>query len=435
MVRYKRNAMRKMWLIIVREFMERVRKKSFIVATFVTPLLMVVLMVAPSLVMFYGSSDQKQIAVVDRSGMVSDKLVSTSEVMFVDQSTMTKAEACRVFNAESGVLGVLYIGSEIEHRDSVQLITNESSSIMIEESITHQIKSIVEREKLRAYDIENLDEILASVATNIELATYENNGTGEEATMESTSSGISYALGIILGMMLYMLLILYGQMVLTSVVEEKSSRVIDVMVTSSSPFQIMMGKILGIALVAVAQIAIWATLVISASKFLLPVIFNADMAATNDMMMQMIVGTLGDTGYIASLFGCLLLFVVGGFLLYAALFAAAGSAVDSVQEGQQYNTIIMMPIILSIIVMMSIFNDPNSPIAFWASMVPFTSPIVMIARIPFGIPWWEVAVSLVVLYASFVVVVWLASRIFRIGIFMHGKRPSWRELLQWIRTK
>lgn len=427
--------MRKMWLIIVREFMERVRKKSFIVATFVTPLLMVVLMVAPSLVMFYGSSDQKQIAVVDRSGMVSDKLVSTSEVMFVDQSTMTKAEACRVFNAESGVLGVLYIGSEIEHRDSVQLITNESSSIMIEESITHQIKSIVEREKLRAYDIENLDEILASVATNIELATYENNGTGEEATMESTSSGISYALGIILGMMLYMLLILYGQMVLTSVVEEKSSRVIDVMVTSSSPFQIMMGKILGIALVAVAQIAIWATLVISASKFLLPVIFNADMAATNDMMMQMIVGTLGDTGYIASLFGCLLLFVVGGFLLYAALFAAAGSAVDSVQEGQQYNTIIMMPIILSIIVMMSIFNDPNSPIAFWASMVPFTSPIVMIARIPFGIPWWEVAVSLVVLYASFVVVVWLASRIFRIGIFMHGKRPSWRELLQWIRTK
>ena len=435
MVRYKRNAMRKMWLIIVREFMERVRKKSFIVATFVTPLLMVVLMVAPSLVMFYGSSDQKQIAVVDRSGMVSDKLVSTSEVMFVDQSTMTKAEACRVFNAESGVLGVLYIGSEIEHRDSVQLITNESSSIMIEESITHQIKSVVEREKLRAYDIENLDEILASVATNIELATYENNGTGEEATMESTSSGISYALGIILGMMLYMLLILYGQMVLTSVVEEKSSRVIDVMVTSSSPFQIMMGKILGIALVAVAQIAIWATLVISASKFLLPVIFSADMAATNDMMMQMIVGTLGDTGYIASLFGCLLLFVVGGFLLYAALFAAAGSAVDSVQEGQQYNTIIMMPIILSIIVMMSIFNDPNSPIAFWASMVPFTSPIVMIARIPFGIPWWEVVVSLVVLYASVVVVVWLASRIFRIGIFMHGKRPSWRELLQWIRTK
>ena len=253
--------------------------------------------------------------------------------------------------------------------------------------------------------------------------------------MESTSSGINYALGLILGMMLYMLLILYGQMVLTSVVEEKSSRVIDVMVTSSSPFQIMMGKILGIALVAVTQIAIWALLVIAASKFLLPAIFSAELTATNDMMLQSIVGTLSDTGYLASLFGCLALFMVGGFLLYAALYAAAGSAVDSVQEGQQYNTIIMMPIILSIIVMMTIFNDPNSPIAFWASMVPLTSPIVMIARIPFGIPWWEVVVSLIVLYTTFVGVVWLASRIFRVGIFMHGKRPSWRELWRWIRTK
>ena len=415
--------------------MERVRKKSFIVSTFLTPLLMVVLMVAPSLVMLYGTSDQKQVVVVDRSGIVADRLVSTPEVMFVDESQMTKAEACRTFDEESGVFGVLYIGSEIEHRDSVQLITNASSSIMIEESIAQQINSIVEREKLRAYDIENLDEILASVATNVELATYENDGTGEETSMESTSSGINYALGLILGMMLYMLLILYGQMVLTSVVEEKSSRVIDVMVTSSSPFQIMMGKILGIALVAVTQIAIWALLVIAASKFLLPAIFSAELTATNDMMLQSIVGTLSDTGYLASLFGCLVLFMIGGFLLYAALYAAAGSAVDSVQEGQQYNTLIMMPIILSIIVMMTIFNDPNSPIAFWASMVPLTSPIVMIARIPFGIPWWEVVVSLVALYATFVGVVWLASRIFRVGIFMHGKRPSWRELWQWVKTK
>ena len=415
--------------------MERVRKKSFIVSTFLTPLLMVVLMVAPSLVMLYGTSDQKQVVVVDRSGIVADRLVSSPEVMFINESQMSKAEACRAFDEESGVFGVLYIGSEIEHRDSVQLITNASSSIMIEESITQQINSIVEREKLRAYDIENLDEILASVATNVELATYENNGTGEETSMESTSSGINYALGLILGMMLYMLLILYGQMVLTSVVEEKSSRVIDVMVTSSSPFQIMMGKILGIALVAVTQIAIWALLVIAVSKFLLPAIFSAELTATNDMMLQSIVGTLSDTGYLASLFGCLVLFMIGGFLLYAALYAAAGSAVDSVQEGQQYNTLIMMPIILSIIVMMTIFNDPNSPIAFWASMVPLTSPIVMIARIPFGIPWWEVVVSLVVLYATFVGVVWLASRIFRVGIFMHGKRPSWRELWQWVKTK
>ena len=435
MAHYRGYDMRKMWLIIVREFMERVRKKSFVVATFVTPLLMVVMMVAPSLIMLYGSSDQKQVVVVDRSGMVAERLFSTPEVMFIDQSNLSKREACEIYGENSGVMGVLYVGSEIECRDSVQLITNESSSIMIDEAISRQISDIVEREKLRAYDIENLDQILASVATNIELATYENNGTGEEATMESTSSGINYVLGLILGMMLYMLLILYGQMVLTSVVEEKSSRVIDVMVTSSTPFQIMMGKILGIALVALTQVAIWAVMVIAASKFLLPLVFSAELVATNDMMMQSIVGTLSDTGYLASLFGCLALYMMGGFLLYAALYAAAGSAVDTVQEGQQYNTLIMMPIILAIMLMMTIFNDPNSPVAFWASMVPFTSPIVMIARIPFGIPWWQIVVSLVVLYATYIGVVWFAARIFRVGIFMHGKRPSWRELWQWIRTK
>ena len=427
--------MRKIQLIIAREFMERVRKKSFIIATLLTPLLTVGLMIAPTLFMFYGTSDQKQVVVVDRSGLVADKLTSTSEVMFVDQSHLSKREACSTYGEDSGMFGVLYIGSEIERRDSVQLITNESSSVMIEDVIRQQLNGIIEREKLRAHNIENLEEILASVATNIELATYENNGTGEEETMESTSSGISYVLGLVLGMMLYMLLILYGQMVLTSVVEEKSSRVIDVMVTSSTPFQIMMGKILGIALVAVTQIAIWALLVIAASKFLVPALFSDNVVMANDMMLASIVGTLTDTSYLAMLFGLLLLFVVGGFLLYAALYAAAGSAVDSVQEGQQYNTIIMMPIIFSIFIMMTIFNDPNSPLAFWASMIPLTSPIVMIARIPFGIPAWEIVVSLLVLYATFIGTTWLAARIFRIGIFMHGKRPSWRELWQWLKTK
>lgn len=425
--------MKKMWLIVVREFMERARKKSFILTTLLMPLLMIGLMVAPSLVMLYGTSDQKEVVVVDRSGAIAQNLVSTSEVRFVDRSDMSKRDACRRYNEDSGTFGILYIGSEIEHRDSVQLITNESSSLMIEETIATQLNAILEREKLRAYNIENLDQILASVATNIELATYENDGTGEETSMESTSTGISYFLGLILGMLLYMLIIAYGQMVLTSVVEEKASRVIDVMVTSCTPFQIMMGKILGIALVAITQVAIWAVLVIAASKFLVPALFSEELVATNDMMMQSVIGTLGDTGYITSLFVWLLLFVVGGFLMYAALYAAAGSAVDSVQEGQQYNTIIMMPIILSIIIMMTIFNDPNSPVAFWASIIPFTSPIVMIARVPFSIPTWEIILSLVLLYATFVLLTWLAGRIFRVGIFMHGKKPSWRELWNWLK--
>ena len=427
--------MKKIYLIVSREYLERVRKKSFIVVTLLMPLFMIGMMLAPTLMMLYsGGSEQKRVMVVDRSGVVVDRLYSSPEVEYVDVSEMTKAEACAVYNDEGKAFGILYIGSVVDARDSVQLITNTSSSMILEENIANQISSIIEQDKLLSYNIENIDEILASVKTDITLSTYLNDGSGEEATMESTSSSMSYILGIILGMLLYMIIIIYGQMVLTSVVEEKASRVIDVMVTSCTPFQLMMGKILGIAAVAVTQIAIWALLVLSASKFLLPALLPADVAMTNDAMLSTILGTLGDVGYLAMLFTYMLLFILGGFLLYASLYAAAGSAVDSVQDGQQYNTIIMLPIILSIIVMMSVFNDPNSSLAFWTSVIPFTSPIVMMARIPFGIPTWEILLSLVLLYATFIFTTWLASKIFRVGIFMHGKRPSWRELWQWIRS-
>ena len=428
--------MKKIYLIVAREFVERARKKSFIVTTLLMPLFMIGMMVAPSLMMFYGGSEQKQVVVIDKTGFVAERMISSEEVVFSTQNNLTKEEACQIYNAESGIFGILYINEDVKESGSVQFITNSSSSLMLEELIQSQLKNIIEREKLKEdYDIDNLDQMLADVATPITLNTFENNGTGNEEEMESTSAGINYILGIVLGMLLYMVIIIYGQMVLTSVVEEKSSRVLDVMVTSCSPFQLMMGKILGIATVALTQIAIWAVLVIAASKFLIPALFSADIAATSDMMLQGVMGTLGDTGYITKLFVYLALFILGGFLLYASLYAAAGSAVDSVQDGQQFNTIIMMPIILAIIVMMSVFNDANSPLAFWASMIPFTSPIVMIARIPFGIPTWEVIVSLVVLYLSFIATTWLSAKIYRIGIFMHGKRPSWSELGKWLRMK
>ena len=428
--------MKKLLLIIGREYFERVRNKSFIIVTLLMPIIMIAIMAAPTLVMLYGGkSEQKRVMVVDRSGLVVDKLYSSPEVEFVDVSELSKSEACAQYGADSDAFGVLYIGSVVDARDSVQLITNSSSSMMLEENISGQISSIIEQEKLLSYNIENLDQILASIETNIKLSTFVNNGTGAEESMESTSSDMNYILGLILGMLLYMIIIIYGQMVLTSVVEEKASRVIDVMVTSATPFQLMMGKILGIAAVAVTQIAIWAVLVISASKFLLPALMPADAAASGDAMLSAVLGTIGDAGYLAMIFTYMLLFILGGFLLYASLYAASGSAVDSVQDGQQFNSIIMMPIIISIIVMMSVFNDPNSPLAVWSSMIPFTSPIVMMARIPFGIPTWEIILSLILLYATFLFTTWLAAKIFRVGIFMHGKRPSWSELWQWVRSK
>ena len=197
------------------------------------PLFMIGLMIAPSLMMFYGKSEQKQVVVVDKSGFVAERMQSSEEVVFSVQNNLTKEEACQIYNAESGIFGILYINEDVKESGNVQFIINSSSSLMLEELIQSQLKSIVEREKLKErYNIDNLDQMLADVAVPIALNTFENNGTGNEEDMESTSAGINYILGIILGMLLYMVIILYGQMLLTSVVEEKSSRVIDVMVTS-----------------------------------------------------------------------------------------------------------------------------------------------------------------------------------------------------------
>ena len=397
---------------------------------------MIGMMIAPSLIMLYSGSGLRQIVVVDKSERIASRLSSSDEVIFIPQNEMSKEQACSTYNAESNIFAILYIAEDVESSGGVQLITNTPSSPMLDAIITSQIETIIERDKLlERYAIDNLDQMLADVETTIELQTFENDGTGNEESMESVSSEINYILGLVLGMMLYMIIILYGQMVLTSVVEEKASRVLDVMVTSCTPFELMMGKILGIASVALTQIGIWALLILSASKFLIPNLFGANISMANDSMMQTITGTLGNVGYMSEIVIYLILFILGGFLLYASLFAAAGSAVDSVQDGQQYHSVIMMPIMISMFAMMVVVNDPNSPIVFWGSMIPLSSPIVMMARIPFGIPGWEIALSLVILYISFVLTTWLAAKIYRIGIFMHGKRPSWRELASWLRLK
>ncbi|MBR2428537.1 MAG: ABC transporter permease [Alistipes sp.] len=423
--------MNKILLIIQREFLERTRKKSFIITTLIMPLIMVGLMIAPSLMAVYGTGDSKQVVIVDESGTVAPQLaqIATPEIKYIDQSQLSIEEARNIYNEDSGIFAILYLDKEAAQDGDVALYTNSSSTPIIEQTMAAHIKAIIEHNKAKeAIPGIDINEVLAKISTEVNIVTSNNDGS-------SYSSGINYALGLILGMLLYMIIVIYGQMVLTSVVEEKSSRVIDVMVTSCTPFQLMAGKILGIAAVALTQIAIWAVLIIAASKFLIPELFSAEVASSNDMMLTSLFDTLSNTGYIATLLVYLVLYILGGFLLYASIYAAAGSAVDSVQDGQQFNTIIMMPIILAIIVMMSIFQDPNTSVAMWFSMIPFTSPIVMIARIPFGIPVWQIIVSLLILYGTFILTTWIAAKIYRIGIFTHGKRATWRELWQWLRTK
>ncbi|MBQ6882193.1 MAG: ABC transporter permease [Alistipes sp.] len=429
-------------LIVGREFRARVRKKSFIITTLLMPVLMIGLMVAPALIMEYSQGEQKRIAVIDESGLVAPQLQSDEAMAF--ETIDLAVEEAR--NSLADHFAILYIGSDIlSNPSNVRLYANASTSIMLEEQITSQIEQVIENEKLKAYQIDNLDQILAEVETHVSMQTFRNDKTEEEA-QSGQSSIVATALGYILGFVLYMFLLIYGAMVMQSVIEEKNSRVLEVMVSSVKPFQLMMGKILGVASVAIVQVAIWGVLIFGVGSFVLPQLMPAEAmmgaeameagVATNvDPEMLQVVSAMTDSAYLAKIFICLILFVFGGFLLYSAMFAAIGSAVDSVQDAQQLQTPVMLPIILGLLMMLAVINDPNSPIAFWFSVIPFTSPIVMMARIPYDIPMWEIVLSLVLLYASFMVMVWLAAKIYRVGIFMYGKKPSLKELWKWMRYK
>jgi ABC-2 type transport system permease protein len=436
--------MNKIGIIITREFNERVRKKSFIITTILMPLLMIGLMVAPSLMMLFAKGDQKSLVVIDQSGIIAPSLEGDDEITFTPMD-VTLDEA----RADSNIFGVLWIGSDVvDNPSNVKLYTNSSSSMSLESNLASQMEKIIERERLKRYDIENLEQIMKDVKVKVSFTTFRNDLSEEGEDEEATSSSIAYMLGLVLGMMLYMFLIIYGSMVMTSVIEEKGSRVLDVLVSSVSPFQLMMGKILGVASVAVTQIAIWGVLVCGIGAVVLPALMPEDVMQTVEavQMGQMTtieadidadllsaVSLATDVGGLVMMFVWLLLFLVGGFLFYSAMFAAVGSAVDSIQDANQLQTPITVPIILALILAMSVFNDPNSTLAFWGSIIPFTSPVVMMARVPFGIPTWQIVLSLVLLYASVVAMAWAAGKIYRVGIFMHGKKPSFKELMSWIR--
>lgn len=436
------------FIIIRREFNERVRKKSFIITTLLMPVLMIALMAAPALIMEYSGGEEKRIAVIDESGLIASQLQSDDELIF--EPTDLSVDAARKELTDH--YAVLCIGSGVFADPSdVKFYVNSSSSIAVEGNIANQIGHIIETEKLKQYDIDNLQQILDEVKTSVSMQTFRNDKS-QEGDTEAHSSIAATALGYVLGFILYAFLLIYGSMVMQSVIEEKKSRVLEVMVSSVRPFQLMMGKILCIASVAVVQIVIWGVLIVGVGAAVLPRLMPdylaagveamqagapqaAEMAAASDFDPEMMqaVASITDAGYVTMIFACLLLFVLGGYLLYSAMFAAVGSAVDSIQDAAQLQTPIMVPIILALLMMLAVIKDPDSQVAFWFSMIPLTSPIVMIARIPYDIPLWEIVLSLVLLYASFIGMVWVAAKIYRVGIFMYGKKPTIKELWKWVR--
>ena len=435
----------KIGIIIAREFLQRVTKKSFIITTILFPVLMIGLMIAPALIMAFSTTETKEIYVIDHSGIVAQNLKSSDEVSFV----IADEGVSDTLRTHGNSYGVLFIGNNIvEKPGNVQLYTGEASSMAVERTITSQMEEIIKDEKLKQYNIENINEILRNVETTVTLQTFRTDSDNEEST--SSSSMVSYAIGTLLSLVLYMFLLMYGQMVMTSIIEEKNNRVLEVMVSSVKPTQRLGGKILGIGSVAVTHIAIWGVLISSAVGILLPMLLPADImaqatalnagtldssASNVDADLLGVIAAAGNVAYIVKLFALMAAFLLGGFLFYASMFAAIGSAVDNIQDASQLQTAAIMPIIIALVISMSVATDPNSPLAFWTSLVPFTSPMIMMMRIPFGIATWEIALSLGILYISIIGMIWIAAKIYRVGIFMYGKKPSLKELIRWINYK
>ena len=436
--------MGKVRIIAAREFNERVRKKSFIITTLLMPLFFVALMFVPALMMNIKSNDIKEVIVVDQSGLIGDRLQPDGQLTF--SPSERSFEELR--EADNEVFGILVVGEDIATNPSnLQLFAYESSTINIESAITEQVRTIIEAEKLKAYNIEDIDAILEAIKTPVSIQVKQLNESGEA---KESSSILNIALAYIFGFLIYMFVFLYGNMVLQGVIEEKSTKVMEVMVSSVKPFQLMMGKILGIASVAVTQFAIWVAFILIIGSAAMGLIGgNEALAAVQsgaavdtsalgisiDSEMASIISTITAPDYLLRILGGFLIYFVGGYLLYAAMFAAVGSAVDNEKDTQNLQLPITIPLMLGIFVMLSAMQEPHGPLAFWFSMIPFTSPIVMMVRLPYGVPGWELALSVGLLVLTFVGMVWLAGKIYRVGVFMYGKKPTFRELLKWARYK
>lgn len=437
--------MSKIGIVIEREYMQRVRKKSFIITTILMPLLMLGLSMLPMLMITMMEGSKTTVLVVDNSGFAGDKLKNTDEVKFILAGPgVTQDSAMRADGHD--MLLVIPAGILSSKHTTLKVFSNGPTSLVTESAITNQLNKMVENERLTHYDIENLDKIMAEVKSDITINTIRLDKDQEEAL----SSGLSYGIGLGMTFVLYMFIIIYGQMVMTSIIEEKSNRVLEVVVTSVKPTQLMLGKILGVSLVAVTQMVLWGVLLAVISGYVLPAVLPAETMADvmaiqsgnmagisnpESIELTQALASLTQVGEVISLVALMTVFLILGFLVYSSIFAAIGSAVDNVQDASQLSSFAVFPILFGFIFGMVAATDPSGQLAFWTSLFPLTSPMVMVARIPFGIPGWEIALSIVILIISFIFFAWMAGKIYRVGIFMYGKKPTPKEIVKWIGYK
>jgi ABC-2 type transport system permease protein len=435
------NKMNKTLLIIKREFIAKVRNKSFIVMTFLSPLLFVAIGV------FVGylstmKSELKTIAIHDETGRFVSEFKSDKEYKYVNlsQVNLKVLKDSIVSESYEGLLIIPKTDDNAKLQKGIQYVSNDSPSVSFTEGLEGVIAKKITAENFQKAGLDTLaiKNAKADVSINLEKAS------GEEALKGLNE--IKIIIGGAFGYLIMMFIILYGNMVMRSVIEEKTSRIIEVIISSVKPFQLMMGKIIGTSLAGILQFLIWAVLGLTA-MFIVSSMLGIHVGATSGAQaqamqaaqntsssdMQMYIKELWNLP-IATILISFIIYFIGGYFLYSSFYAAIGAAVDNETDSQQFLLPIIMPLILGVYIgFFTVMNDPHGTVATVFSMVPLTSPIVMMMRIPFGVPWWQILISMLILFGAFLLVVLFAAKIYRVGILMYGKKPSWKELIKWLR--
>jgi len=450
--------MNKTGLIISREYLTRVKKKSFIVMTILGPILFAALFIAPAWIASMEDTDIKTIAVIDSSTVFVNKIPDTDYIKFKYLEN-TSLDNVRKSFSKSEYYAILQILPSITYEPSaVHLFSTKQPSFAVKNYISSSMEKELKNQKLRAAGIN--EDVLKSIKSDVSIRTIQWTEDGKE---KEGSTEIAMAVGYASGFLIYFFIFMFGAQVMRGVIEEKSSRIVEIIISSARPFELMMGKVVGVALVGLTQFLLWIVLTFAIVAGVKTVMFpqlgtkNAQEVVAQDMFaaagqdipeeaqqviqqqqsmqeFENIFNSLKTVNY-GLIIGSFIFFFLGGYLLYGSLFAAIGSAVDNEADTQQFMFPITIPLILAIFVMMNAIQTPDSSVAFWFSIIPFTSPIVMMVRIPFGVPYWELALSMGLLVITFIFTTWLAGKIYRTGILMYGKKINYKELYKWIRYK
>ena len=419
--------MKNIILIAKREFFTQVKKKSFVILTLLTPLLIIVFGGVVSL-MFQANETQMQISVIDKSGLFKDRLKSDQNIRYVFSSEETEKSLIKTLETTEEMNGVMIIPKKEIHEleNSIEILTNKNLSNEARRNIAGNISEIIKAEKINALGISTAQIEDLNKGVNLHVV----NVLEKEKKQDSFLVGVKSGLSMFLMYCVFTFIMMYGIRVMRSVLEEKNNRVVEILISSVKPFELMMGKILGVTGVALVQFGVWVVMIFASVMTL----GSSNVGMVSGVAeVQMVLSALSQVNY-GLIFFVFVIYFLLGYLFYSAMYAAIGSAVDNETETQQFTLFAILPMMLGFYGSITIMNNPDGPMSFWLSMIPFTSPIAMLARIPFDVPVWELVLSIVILLVSTLGMVFIASKIYRVGILMYGNKVTLKELWKWMKN-